>query len=164
MKKFWTDAKIAETVEKNRIRKPQSERKPKTYLTTHTLSQLVSERNGFIYENVREVVDDLTEIIWDQILLGNRVYFPKMGSLYLAVKPPYKTNINLKGLGGVLKEHFVAPRYDLRFYRSEEALFFLKQREVPEEELDKIYYDGLTKKEKEVELVVTLSKTATREM
>lgn len=164
MEKFWTDAKIAETVAKNRVVKPNSERRPRTYLTVHTLSQLVSERNGFIYDNVREVVDDLTAIIWDQILLGNRISLPKMGSLYLAVKPPYRTNINLKGLGGVLKEHFVAPRYDLRFYRSEEALFLLKQREVTEEELDKIYYDGITKKEKDTELVVTPSKIPTRKM
>lgn len=164
MEKFWTDAKIAETVAKNRVVKPNSERRPRTYLTVHTLSQLVSERNGFIYDNVREVVDDLTAIIWDQILLGNRISLPKMGSLYLAVKPPYRTNINLKGLGGVLKEHFVAPRYDLRFYRSEEALFLLKQREVTEEELDRIYYDGITKKEKDTELVVTPSKIPTRKM
>lgn len=164
MKKFWTDAKIAEAIEKKRVIKPQSERKPKTYLTNYTLSLLVSQRNGFIIDNVREVIDDLTEIIWEQILLGNRVYLPKMGSLYLAVKPPYKTNINLKGLGGELKEHYVAPRYDLRFYRSEEALFFLKQREVTEEELRKIYYDGITKKEKEVELVVENTSKGERKM
>lgn len=167
MKKFWTDAKIAETIAKDRVLKPQSERKPKTYLTNHTLAQLVSDRNGFMYDNVREVIDDLTDIMWDQILLGRRVYLPKMGSLYLGIKPPYKTNINLKGLGGKLQEHLVAPRYDLKFYRNEEVLFFLKQKEVPEEELDKIYYDyGVTKsqKEKEKELQFTKTRESEREM
>lgn len=165
MKKFWTDAKIAEAISKDRVIKPQSERKPKTYLTNHTLAQMVSERNGFIYENVREVIDDLTDIMWDQILLGRRVYLPKMGSLYLGIKPPYKTNINLKGLSGKLEEHFVAPRFDLKFYRNEEVLFFLKQREVKEEELEKIYYDSVTKtKEKDIELKFVPTKVGERKM
>ncbi len=123
----------------------QSERKPKNYLTNKALAKLVSERNGFVYENVKEVLDDLSDIIYEQIISGNRVYLPKIGSIHLGIKPPYKTNINLKGLGGELKEHFVEPRFDLRFFRNEETSFFLKQREVTEEELDRIYYDDLTK-------------------
>lgn len=166
MKKFWTDAKIAETLSKERVVKPQSERKPRTYLTNKSLAKLVSQKNGFVYENVKEVLDDLSEVIYDQIISGNRVYFPRIGSIYLTIKPPYKTNINLKGLGGKLKEHFVEPRFDLRFYRHEETLFFLKQREVTEEELDKIYYDSLTKskRERETELEVEETEVATRRM
>lgn len=166
MKKFWTDAKIAETLSKGRVVKPQSERKPKNYLTNKALAKLVSERNGFVYENVKEVLDDLSDIIYEQIISGNRVYLPKIGSIHLGIKPPYKTNINLKGLGGELKEHFVEPRFDLRFFRNEETSFFLKQREVTEEELDRIYYDDLTKtkKEKETELIVETTKVADRKM
>jgi nucleoid DNA-binding protein len=166
MEKFWTDAKIAETLSKERVLKPMSERRPKTFLTTHSLSKLVSERNGFVYDNVKEVLDDMAEIMWDQILMGNRIYFPKIGSLYLSIKPPYRTNINLKGLGGVLKEHFVAPRYEVKFYRNEGSLFFLKQGEVTEEHLDKIYYskEEIKSKEKATELVVNSTKEAERKM
>jgi len=163
--KFWTDVKIAETLSLERVIKPQSERKPRNYLTNNSLAQLVSERNGFVYENVKEVLDDLSAIMYEQIISGNRVYLPRIGSIYLTVKPPYKTNINLKGLGGKLQEHFVAPRFDIRFYRNEESLLFLKQREVTEQELDKIYYDGLTtKKEKEEEVKVEKFKIADRKM
>lgn len=166
MKEFWTDEKIAETLSKGRVVKPQSERKPKNYLTNKALAKLVSERNGFVYENVKEVLDDLSDIIYEQIISGNRVYLPKIGSIHLGIKPPYKTNINLKGLGGELKEHFVKPRFDLRFFRNEETSFFLKQREVTEEELDRVYYDDLTKtkREKETELIVETTKVADRKM
>lgn len=166
MKKFWTDTKIKETLLKKRVLKTHPERKPKNYLTNKALAKLVSERNGFLYENVKEVLDDFSDIVYEQIISGNRVYIPKIGSIYVGIKPPYRANVNLKGLGGVLKEHFVEPRFDLRFNRNEETTFFLKQREVTEEELDSIYYEDLTnlKKEKETELVVETTKVADRKM
>lgn len=170
MKKFWTDAKIAgkieEIKEEGLIVKTQPEKKPRNYITNHSLSQLVSNRNGFIYDNVREVVDDLMDVIWEEVLKGNRVFLPKIGSVFLTIRSPYKTNINLIGLGGKLKEHYVAPRYELRFFRCEESLFFLKEREVTEEDLRKSY-KVKGEKEKQVkgkELIVPSSQIKERKM
>lgn len=154
MKKFWTDAKIAETLSKERVLKSETGRRPRTYLTNLTLAKLVSERNGFMVDNVKEVLDDCMEIIWENLLEGHKVQLAKMGSLYITVKPPYKTNINLKGLGGELKEHYVSPRFDLRFQRNEVALNFLKMREVKESELDKMYISLTDTKQVDTELVV----------
>lgn len=170
MKKFWTDAKIAEKIEEIKeqglVVKTQSEKRPRNYITNHSLSQLVSNRNGFVYDNVREVIDDFTDIIWEEVLKGNRVFIPKIGSFFLTIKSPYKTNINLVGLGGKLKEHYVAPRYELRFFRAEESLFFLKEREVTEEELRRSYKEVGEKvtSSKEKELEVTSTKIKERRM
>lgn len=139
MKKFWTDAKIIETLEKERELIPLSKRRPRTYSGYNTYAKLISEKNGFQYDNLREVLDDLFTVMWEELLRGNRVYIPKIGSMYLSITPPYKTNVKLKGLGNELKPHLVAPRWDLKFQKNEEAMLFLKQREVTEEELDKIY-------------------------
>lgn len=156
MEKFWTDAKIAETLKKDRVIKPISERRPKKYLTNKALSRLTSQKTGFVQENVREVVDSLTEVIWEQLLLGNKVVLPRVGSIFLTIAPPYKTNINLKGLGGKLKEHYVEPRFNISFVRNESSFLFLKQRQVSEEELNALYYDTSNKqiiqKEEEIEI------------
>jgi hypothetical protein len=145
MKKFWTDAKILETLEKDRKLIPLAKRKPRGYSGYNTLAKLISEKNGFQHDNLKEVLDDLFTVMWEELLRGNRVYIPKIGSVYLSVVPPYKTNLQLKGMGNVLKPHIVAPRWDLKFHKNEEAMLFLKQREVSEEELDKIYEPTVSK-------------------
>lgn len=159
MEKFWTDAKITETLSKERVLKPLPERKPKTWLTSHSLAKLVSQKNGFLYENVREVVDDLMEVMWDQMLLGHKVNLTRIGQVYLHIAPPYSTNINLKGLGGVLKPHLVPPRIGIKFTRNEASMFFLKQREVSEAELDSLYISDTDEKKEEVgEILIKESK------
>lgn len=141
MEKFWTDAKIAGAIEKYKDRKvkPAHKRRPTKFETVESLSKLVSERNGFHKDHVREVLDDFVKIIHEQIMLGKKVQLKDLGSLYLKVSRPHKTNVNLKGLGEGLSQLYVAPRFTLEFYRSESANWFFKSREVSEEELEAIF-------------------------
>lgn len=161
---IWTPEKIEQTLRKKRVLKPLAKRKPKTYLTNASLAKLVSQRTGFVYDNVKEVVDDLMDIMYEQVLLGNRVQIPKMGSFFLAIKAPYVTNISLKCYREKLKEHHVPPRFDLRLTRNETTLNFLKQREVTEEELDTAYISDSDIKQKEQELVIPDVSQNTRKM
>src|SRR5271157_4746481 len=87
-----------ETVAKAAAKKPVSKVPDK--LTSASLIDYIAQKNSLVRKNVKQVLEDLFEVVGAGVMRGERVGLGKMGKMFIRVRPARAAHMGRNPLTG----------------------------------------------------------------
>src|SRR5208337_2915162 len=69
-------------------------------LTSASMIEYLAEKNGLVRKNVKQVLEDLFEVIGAGVMRGERVALGKMGKMFIRVRPARAAHMGRNPLTG----------------------------------------------------------------
>lgn len=119
--------------------KQGAQRRGKKKVTFKSIVTKISKRTGYSKPDVKEVIDELVEIMVEELKKDNIVMIPQIGMIYPAIKPPFKATKMIPGTNKA--EVFTVPaKYEIRLRQSSNIKVQLnKALEVTQSKIDELY-------------------------